>query len=152
MDDIWKELKRMQDTMDHMFAEIHRDQDLLEAPKSKSMALTNYKKPASDIYETDKEIVAEIDMPGVDKKDIKVNVTQDGIEVRGQTKSETKDEDKKKGMYRFERNYSGYYRYYSLPKNADAEKAACEYKNGVLKIAVPKLMVESKKRKEIEVK
>ena len=55
-------------------------------------------------------------------------------------------------MYRFERNYSGYSRYFALPKNVDPDKSNAEYKDGVLKITVPKLKIEQQKRKMLDVK
>jgi HSP20 family protein len=157
---IWDEMRRMQEQMDSLFNNFFsteplwdQQQLLLEDSSKKGDVITsNYAQPLSDVWETDKEVVAEIDMPGVDKKDIKVNVTEDGIEVKAETKSETKEEDKKKGMFRLERRYSGFYRNFSLPKDVDADKAEAEYKNGVLKIRVPKLKIEEKKKKLLEIK
>lgn len=155
---IWDEMRRMQEQMDSLFSNFFStepfESDFLLEDKSrgKDLVASNYKAPASDIYETDKEVVAEIDMPGVDKGDIKVNVTEDGIELKAEKKHEVKDEDKKKGMYRFERSYTGFYRNYGLPANVDANKAEAEFKNGVLKIKVPKLKVEEKKKKLLEIK
>lgn len=116
------------------------------------MVSSNYRLPVSDIYETDKEIVAEIDLPGVDKKDIKVNVTEGSIEVKAEKKKETKQEGKKKGMFRLERSFAGFYRRFPLPNNVDADKANAEYREGVLKVTVPKLQIEDKKRKQLEIK
>ena len=91
-------------------------------------------------------------MPGVDKKDIKVNVTKDSIEIKAEKKKEVKEEDKKKGMFRHERSFAGFYRSFALPNNVDADKANAEYKDGVLKITVPKLKIEEKKKKLLEIK
>lgn len=128
---------------------------LLEGPQKQGkgeIITSQYRQPISDIYETDKEIIAEIEMPGVDKKNIQVHVDQNGIDVKAETKTELKHEDKKKGMYRFERNYSGFYRHFSLPSNVDTEKANAEYKEGILKIVVPKIKIEQQKKKLIDVK
>lgn len=159
---IFDEMRRMQEQMDNMFENffsndpfMERNNLLLEGPssgKKGELITSSYKQPLSDIYETDKEVIAEVDMPGMDKKDIQVHVDKDGIEIKAETKAETKHEDKKKGMYRFERNYSGFYRHFSLPNNVNAEKANAEYKDGVLKIIVPKLKIEEQKRKLIDVK
>lgn len=159
---IFDEMRRMQQQMDALFENffetdpfIARTHNLLEGPstsKKGELITSSYKQPVSDIYETDKEVIAEIEMPGVDKKDIQVHVDQKGIDIRAETKAEVKHEDKKKGMYRFERNYSGFYRHFSLPNNANAEKANAEYKEGILKITVPKLNIEEHKKKLIDVK
>jgi len=155
---IWDEMRRMQEQMDSLFSNFFSFEPfgsdfLLEDKSGKGDLVTsNYRTPASDIYETDKEFVAEIDMPGVEKGDIKVNVTKDGIEVKAEKKHEVKEEDKKKGMYRLERSYAGFYRSFGLPANVDANKAEAEFKNGVLKIKVPKLKVEEKKKKLLKIK
>ncbi|MEM4260148.1 MAG: Hsp20/alpha crystallin family protein [Candidatus Woesearchaeota archaeon] len=159
---MWDEIRRMQEQMDTLFNNffsndpfMERNRQLLEysgAGKKGELVTSNYKQPLSDIYETDKEIIVEVEMPGVDKKDIQVFVNNDGIDIKAETKTETKEEDKKRGMYRFERNYSGFYRHFSLPNNADANKANAEYKNGILKINIPKLKIGEQKKKLIDVK
>ena len=156
---LFDEMRRMQEQMDNMFDNFFvndpfdkRNKLLLEGPKKGEFATSHYRQPVSDIYETDKEIVAEVEMPGLEKKDIQVNIDQNGIEVRAEKKAETKQEDKKKGIYRFERNYSGFYRHFSLPTNAVADKSNAEYKDGILKITIPKAKVEEHKKKLIDVK
>jgi len=162
---LWDEMRRMQQQMDSLFETFfgsgpffnpffRRGKDLLEGPAGNSNGLvtSNYKQPLSDVYETDKELIAEVEMPGMDKKDIKVQVTDDGIEIKAESNAEIKHEDKKKGMYRLERNYSGFCRYFSLPDNVDAKKAKAEYKDGILKITVPKLNLEEHKKKLLEIK
>lgn len=146
--------------MDSMFRNFFNSEPLIGSDmlledntgKKGDLVSSNFVAPDSDLYETDKKIVAEIDMPGVDKKDIKVNVNKDSIEVKAEKKHEMKQEDKKKGMYRFERSFSGFYRNFALPSNVDAEKAEAEYKDGVLKVTVPKVQVEESRKKLLEVK
>lgn len=157
---IWDEMRKMQEQMDSMFSNFFdtepfiRNYYLLEdgSGKNKESVSSNYKAPVSDLYETDKEFIAEVDIPGVDKKDIKVNVTEDAIEIKAEKKNELKQEDKKKGMFRLERSFAGFYRNFPLPHNVYSEKANAEYKDGVLKITVPKMKVEEKKKKLLEIK
>ncbi len=160
-DSIWEDLKRMQEQMDSMFENffkgdpfLNRGQKLLEAPveKGKELLSSDYRHPVSDIYETKDHVVAEVEMPGIDKKDINVNVTDDSIEIRAETKAEEKKEDKKKGMYRFERNYTGFYRKFYMPEGVDSEKANAEYNDGVLTIKVPKIESKKQKKKRLEIK
>ncbi len=157
---VWDEMRQMQKNMDSLFRNFFNLDPLFEnrfligensTPKS-DLITSNYVEPTSDLYETDKEIIAEIDLPGVDKKDIKVNVTKDSIEINAEKKYETKKEDKKKGMYRFERSYSGFCRKLALPNKVDADKADAEYKNGVLQIKIPKLKIEQQQKKLLEIK
>jgi len=157
---IWDEMKQMQENMDSMFRNFFNSGPFFEnnfllennSAKKGDLITSNYVAPISDLYETDTEVIAEIDLPGVNKKDIKVNVTKDFIEVNAEKKHEVKEEDKKKGMYRFERSYSGFCRKLPLPNNVDADKANAEYKDGVLKIKIPKLKIEEQKKKLLEIK
>lgn len=119
---------------------------------SKELALMNYVEPLADIYETGKEVVAKIELPGINKEDISIRATDDGIEIKGEKKDEVREEDRKKGRYRLERSYSGFYRYFSLPDNADANKIDASYKDGLLEIKIPKTGKETKRIKEIKVK
>ena len=152
---VWDEMRRMQEQMDLAFDNFFKTgpftaNSMLEGPKSKE--IIDYKNPTADVWETEKEVMAEIDIPGVDKKDIKVEVDDSGIEIKAETKSEVEQKDKKKGLYKLERNYSGFYRKISLPNNVDSSNAKAEYKNGVLKISVPKTKAITSKKKQLEIK
>ncbi len=102
----------------------------------------SYKKPVADIWETNNAIKAVIDMPGVNKEDIKINVKNEGLEIKAEKKEEKKED--KKGIYREERRYTGFYRFIPLPENAIPEKTEAEYKNGVLELTIPKREEEKK--------
>ncbi len=155
---IWDEMYRMQEQMDSMFDNFFsgspfRTQNLLEDSSSNGNIVNcNYKQPISDIYETDSEVIAEVEIPGINKDDIKVHVSDKGIEIKAETKNEVEQEDKKKGMYRCERNYSGFSRFFSLPNNIDPDKADAEYKDGILKVKVPKLEIEKQEKKLLDIK
>ncbi len=92
--------------------------------------------PTTDIYEEDNNIVIENQMPGLDKKDIEISYDKDTIKISGK-KSEEK-ETKKKNFYQKETRSGFYERVIRLPENVDYSKAKAEYKNGVLKIVLPK--------------
>lgn len=137
--------------MDMLFNNFWGDEvPLLESKDTK--AVQNYRRPRCDLCETDKDVVANIEIPGVDKKDIKVNVTADGIEVKTEIKDVKEKGDKKKGEYHYMSKYSGFYRSFPLPNGVDPDKADAEYKNGVLTIKVPKVAIEAKKKKYLDVK
>ena len=119
---------------------------------SKELALMNYMEPLADIIEDEDKVTAKIELPGMDKEEIKINATEDGIEIKCEHKAEIKDEQKKKGRYRIERNYSGFYRYFSLPDNVDAGSITAKYENGLLTLEIPKTKKPSKKSKEIKIK
>ncbi|MEM4368419.1 MAG: Hsp20/alpha crystallin family protein, partial [Candidatus Anstonellales archaeon] len=157
---IWDEIRRMQDQIDSLFENFFTSipgerRFLLEsAEKSEStreLALSEYRPALLDMWEDDKNIYLEAEIPGVEKKDIKVTVDDNSVEIKAESKFEEKKEDKKKGYYRLERRYSGFYRCLELPKSVDKEKAKAEYSNGVLKVTLPKLKSEEQSKKEVKV-
>jgi len=156
---IWDEMRRMQQQLDALldnffdrsfFARssfLAPNYGLLEGPATASdLAVTNYRQPLMDITETDNEFIATLELPGVDKKDIQVNATEDGVEVKVEKKDESKEEDKRRGIYRLERSYAGFYRYIPVPAGVDVNKINATYKNGVLELRMPKLEPKKPKR------
>mgnify|MGYP000335991849 CR=1 FL=1 len=108
------------------------------------------RRPAVDIQETEESYEIDCDMPGVDKKDIEITVEDNRLVISAETKSE--EEEEKGGFLRRERRYSGYKRVLELPVDADIDKIDAEYKNGVLRIKVPKLEEAKKRTKKIEIR
>lgn len=106
--------------------------------------------PLADLKETDKELIAHLDLPGVDKKDIMLKVTENEIEVKVERKHELKEE--KEGYVHQERSCSGFYRKNTLPKKVNPEEVDAEYKDGVLTVRMPKLVLEHKNPKQIDIK
>ena len=118
----------------------------------KEIAFIDYIEPLTDIYDTEKEVKARIEIPGVEKGDIRISAVEGGIEIKVEKREESREDDRKKGRYRIERSYSGFYRYFSLPDSADTEKIEAGYKNGILELRIPKTVKETKKVKEVEIK
>lgn len=106
--------------------------------------------PNTDIEDKGKELEVNIDLPGIDKKDIKINVQKNFLEVNAEKKNERTHE--KQNFFAQERSFSGFYRRYVLPSSVDANKTKCDFKNGVLKITLPKLKQEKEKPKLITLK
>jgi len=111
----------------------------------------NYRRAFTEYKETDKEFIIEVELPGVEKDDIKLNVTDTGIEIKAEKKQEKEEADDKSGEYRYAGRYAGFYQAFDVPDNADLENIDAEYKNGVLKIKIPK-RESAKSRKEVEIK
>jgi HSP20 family protein len=106
--------------------------------------------PPADVAETDKAYEITAELPGIDQKNIEVNVASGGITIKGEKKEET--EEKKKDYYVSERRYGSYERYFRLPDGVDADKIEATFKNGVLKVTLPKTAEAQKAAKKIEVK
>ena len=106
--------------------------------------------PKMDIYEDDGNVVAEVELPGVDPKNIEVEV-KDNI-LRVEARGEEKKEEKKKGYYRKEISKGFYKRVVPLPAGVKGEKAEAGYKEGILKIVIPKIRTIKKAKKGIKIK
>ncbi|RME78127.1 Hsp20/alpha crystallin family protein [Candidatus Woesearchaeota archaeon] len=153
---LWDELRRMQEEMDRLFGSFldatpQGDLGAYALMPGTAVEKSNYRKALADITQTDKEIIATVELPGVNKEDIEINATDEGVEIKVEHKEENKEENKKKGTYWFERSYAGFYRYIPLPDGADTQNIDASYKNGVLELRIPK-KEDKKKSKRIAVK
>lgn len=104
--------------------------------------------PLVDIAEDEKEYIIKAEVPEMRKEDIKISVQDDVLSVSGDRKYEKEETGKK--YHRVERAYGSFMRSFTLPEDADGSKVNAEYKDGVLKIHLPKS--EKAKPKAIEVK
>ncbi len=145
---IWDEMQRMQQEMDDMMRSFGTERKLLPGP-SNIPARSEYRQPLADIWETDDSVVATIELPGIEKEDIEIELLDDSLEVKVEKKQGK--EEKHKGGYRIERSYAGFYRRFSLPSKVIGEKAEATYKSGVLEIKAPKLKDDKDKPRRIKV-
>ncbi len=103
--------------------------------------------PVVDVYENDNAIVVKAELPGVDKENISVDVEGRILTLKGERKTE--NEAKEENYYRQERTYGRFERSFTLPAEVEPDSIKAEYKDGLLKIEVPK--PEEKKAKQITV-
>lgn len=104
--------------------------------------------PAVDIKEEPDRFVIHADVPGVDPKDIEVNMENGVLSIKGERESESKEE--RKGYKRIERVRGSFFRRFSLPDTADASAISAKSKNGVLEITIPKQEKVQPKRIAVE--
>ena len=105
--------------------------------------------PLVDISEDEKEYVVKAELPEMKKEDVKLTVQDDNVlSISGERKYEKEEKGKK--YHRVERAYGSFMRSFTLPEDADGTRVAAEYKDGMLKVHVPKS--EKAKPKSIEVK
>ena len=153
---MFDEFRRLEETMNRMFEEIWGipvnrslllpgERTLLPAIRG---PIERYRKPFIDIVETDKEVVANVEMPGLNKEDIKINLTEDRLEISAETKQD--EEKKEKGYIYKERRSGSYYRSISLPSSIDSDNAKASYNNGVLEIKMPKTEIKKKTPLKVE--
>ena len=104
--------------------------------------------PLTDVVENKDEYVLKMDLPGVDKKDVKLSYSNGQLQISGERAEEK--EEKETQFHRIERNYGKYYRSFKLPEKIVEDKIKAEFNNGSLKVVIPK--AEEVKPKEIEIK
>ncbi|MDE2461005.1 MAG: Hsp20/alpha crystallin family protein [Gammaproteobacteria bacterium] len=92
--------------------------------------------PAVDIKEEDNRFLIHADVPGVDPKDIEITMEDGILTLKGERKSETREE--RDGYRRVERVSGQFFRRFTLPDTADAEGVSAKGVNGVLEISIPK--------------
>jgi HSP20 family protein len=91
--------------------------------------------PQIDVFERDNRLVTKVDLPGLKKDDVTVEVTEGHLAISGERKSET--EEKKDNVYRCERSYGSFYRAVPLPDGAKLEDVKATFADGVLEVSVP---------------
>lgn len=110
--------------------------------------------PRFDINETNEGLVLKVELPGVDKKDVEVTTAGDLLTVKGEKKSEFTEKKDEKGriFHRVERTHGYFERTMTLPFVLDSTKVSAEFKDGVLKIVIPKTVEVQRQTNKIEIK
>ncbi len=140
----WKELEEMEKRLSTVFG---RPPAGPNGERKESIAVAEWS-PLVDITEDDKEYLVKAEIPEMKKEEIKINVHDDVLSISGERKYEKEEKGKK--YHRVERAYGSFMRSFTLPEDADGSKVNAEYKEGVLKVHLPKS--EKAKPKAIEVK
>jgi HSP20 family protein len=99
-------------------------------------AATTAWSPSVDIFENDSEVVVKAELPGMTAKDIEVRLENNVLMLKGERAFEK--ETKEENYHRIEREYGSFSRSFTLPTPVDGDKVTAEYKDGVLKIVLPK--------------
>ena len=103
--------------------------------------------PSLDVSETKDEYVVKAEIPGIDPKDIDISLSDGMLTIKGEKKQEK--EEKEENYHLVERSYGTFTRSIQLSGEVQAEKIKAEYKNGILKVVLPKS--EKAKQKEIKI-
>lgn len=105
--------------------------------------------PALDASEDDKAFYVSTELPGIDEKDIHVDLTGNTLTIQGE--KSTEKEEKDKSFHRRERSYGRFYRAITLPVEVDQEAIKANFKNGVLELTLPKTEAAKEKSRRIEI-
>jgi len=111
---------------------------------------TDFSKPAMDIKETEKEIIAEVEIPGFDPKNIEISVDNGVLRISG--KMDEKKEEKEKGYWKKEIRRGSFERVVRLPEEVKENAIEATYEKGILKIVMPKAEAKPKTKVKIKVK
>ncbi|MFP4365168.1 MAG: Hsp20/alpha crystallin family protein [Spirochaetia bacterium] len=129
--DLWNDFSRM---MDSFFD---------TAP-----SVSHGKFPAVDVQETGKAYILEADLPGMTEKDVKLEVKDNVLTISSE--KEVENEEKKEGYLLSERRKTSFSRSFALPRDADKKNIKARFKNGILKLDIPK--TEESQPARIEIK
>lgn len=141
---MFKQMRKMQRKFDRMFG--------FDSPFGNGDSnddFGDYRKAFADFREDEDEFIINVELPGIEKEDIKLDIVNQGIEIRAEKKKEV---EKKEGkLFEHSKSFIGFSRYVALPENADLDKVDAIYKNGVLEVKVSKKM-KGHNRKEVRIK
>ena len=141
--DPFRDLMTLQDRMNRLSDESVRGR----ASGEDDWALGGSWAPAVDIYEHEGNIVLKAELPGIDPKDVDIRVENNVLSLRGQRRVD--NDIKKESYHRVERTYGQFSRSFTLPNVVDTEKIQAEYKDGVLRLTLPKK--EEAKPRQIQI-
>ncbi len=128
----FRELTSIQDRMNRLFDEFVGRRAPFTAETEESWGFA----PPVDIYEDTHKLIFKVEIPGMEEKDLKVEIEDNTLTVRGERKMEK--EIKEEHFRHKERHYGAFSRSFTLPASVDAEKIEANYVNGVLAIELPK--------------
>jgi HSP20 family protein len=140
--DPFRDLLGLQDRMNRLFEESVRN-----VRQGDEALSTSVWTPPVDIYETENEVIVKAELPEVTQKDIEIQVENNTLTLRGERKFDK--ELKQENFHRIERSYGTFARSFTLPATIDQEKIKADYKDGILRVVMPKR--EETKPKQIKV-
>jgi HSP20 family protein len=107
--------------------------------------------PRVDVKDEEKRFLVTAEIPGMTEEDIDVSLDENVLTLQGERKSEHKEEDKDKGYFRSEISYGSFYRTIPLSAEVDEDKVEADYKDGMLKVTLPKKEGAAKKSRKISI-
>jgi HSP20 family protein len=141
----FRELVGFQDRMNRLFEDSFRG--VARGPAEDDWALGGSWAPAVDIYEHEGNLVLKAELPGIESKDVDIRLENNVLTLRGERQFDSVV--KRESYHRVERAYGTFSRSFTLPSVVDQEKIKAEYKDGVLRVTLPKK--EEAKPKQIAI-
>ena len=139
-----QDLMVLQDRMNRLFEDATQRRTQADAGAGDEFERADWT-PASDIYETESEYLIAIDLPGINRGALEIDVDDNRLVIKG---TRLIDESK---QHRTERPRGKFLRTFSIPASVDQDKIGAEYKDGVLQIRLPKRIEQKGKRIDIKI-
>jgi HSP20 family protein len=154
---VWHPFETLHREIDQLFEDFGRDfwrspfrRSVFEAEPFWRRELTLADAPAVDIVEKDNAYEITADLPGMDEKNVEVQLSNGNLTIKGEKKEEK--EEKKKDYYLHERHFGAFERCFGVPEGVDSDKIEASFRKGVLTITLPKKPEAQKPVKKIDVK
>jgi HSP20 family protein len=141
-------VRRFRDEMDRLFEDFGFDNLTHTLPNVESLRLGVWA-PEVEVFERAGELVVRADLPGLNKDDIKIDVTDRAITIEGERKQEHEESDN--GYYRSERSYGRFSRRIPLPEGVDIDTANADFRDGVLEVTLAVPERKERKTRKLEV-
>lgn len=138
-------LGSMRREVDRLFDSFARDLPTPAVPKG-------FLSPKVDVAETEQGLEISAELPGVEQKDIQLDLTEGVLTLQAEHQTEKEEKDEKKRYHVVERSRGSFMRRFAVPFEPDAEKVEASFENGVLKIQVPRSAAAEKQVRKIEIR
>ena len=139
-----RDLVLLQDRMNRLFQEAATERGRGEEESEQEIERADWS-PHADVYQTDKEYTIEIDLPGIDRAALDISIDNDKLLIRGVRLVEQET------RHRRERPHGRFLRRFTVPQSVDQKVISAEYKDGVLRLRLPKRKAPPAQRVEIKV-
>ncbi len=141
-------VQQLSNEMDELFESFFYGRPAVR--RSRQSELRNLWAPEVEVTQDESQLRISVDLPGISKDDVKVDVQEGALTIHGERREERNEGDEKHGYRRSERRYGSFYRSIPLPEGADAENAQAQMKEGVLEIRLP--LAQRSRGRRLEIK
>lgn len=153
----WHPFLNLREEIDHVFDNFQRGWPFGAGARNKELFSLDtpfafgIQTPAIDVVDKEKALEVKAELPGMDEKDIEVELTDHMLTISGEKKEEHEEGEKEGDYYVSERRYGSFKRSISIPEGVDADKVEAAFNKGVLKVTLPKTPEAQSKARKIEV-
>ena len=152
----WDRIAGLHDEMDRLFNRMFRDTstNMLDYTEGKKELIPKalqpgFRIPRIDLRETETSVISRVELPGVNKEDIELNLTNNELEIKVEKKAEQNLEKGKSSSY--SRSLKSFYRKLALPTEVNPDEIKAKYENGILNIEILKLKKLREKKERISI-